>query len=155
MICTSLPNARENIQVIFFFLSFFFFPCLDQCCLKTKTDLMEERDYCSLTSAMCFSPSPVKFSTMNKQSAMSWNTRIQRADSNEITLKWGWIKSEKTQVFCDGPREDRLRAWGLKGMHKDLGIRPRVLVCGLWDPGWLPTLYEPVLTFMGMATAFW
>lgn len=82
MICTSLPNAqRRKHSSEYFFLD------------RTKTDLMEESACCSLTSAVCFSASPVKLSTTNKQSAMSWNTRIQRADSNEITLGWVCIQS--------------------------------------------------------------
>lgn len=52
---------------------------------KDETDLMEERVRGSLTLAVCFSPSPVKLSTKNKQLLMSWNRRMQREDGPERT----------------------------------------------------------------------
>ena len=52
-----------------------------------KTHLMEERVCRSLTLAVCFSPSPVKLSTKNKQLLMNWNMRMESADSNsEVRL---------------------------------------------------------------------
>lgn len=72
---------------------------LIRCCLQRKTDLMEGRVCCHLTSAVCFSPSPVEFSPKSKHLRMSWYMRTQRTVSNEGTPRWGWIGSRKCSLF--------------------------------------------------------